>query len=465
MPENLMKSLLAATLVALSATAALAQTPATSTAPKPVTTVPIRPAAPAATPPATQTPADTAKALGQADRIALQADLVWTGDYNGVVNGEISDRVIAAIKRFQKDQGAKETGVLNTQERQALAAASKKAQDNVGWKVVTDMVTGARVGLPGKLLPQQNSDANGTRWSAPQGTIQVNLARRKESGATTAAVAEREKKEPASRKILYSAVRPDFFVLSGLQGLKKFYLRGQINGDEVRVLTVLYDQATEGTMEPVVIAMSNAFAAFPGAAPAQTAAAPPPRKKVEYATGIVLSADGFILTDRQAVDGCQFITVPQIGNADRIAEDKERDLALLRVYGAKGLTSLSFISAAAAKPDVTITGIADPQIQSGGAAITSIASRVGTDSSLSPAPGIGFSGGAVVDTDGRFAGMAQLKPVVVAAAGTAPATPVATAVLVTPNDIRTFAGKHGVAPISPVGDAKTSVVRVICVRK
>jgi hypothetical protein len=464
MPENFMKSLLAASFIALSATTALAQTPAASTAPKPVATVPVRPAAPAATPPAKQTPADTAKALGQADRVALQTDLVWTGDYNGVVNGEITDRVIAAIKKFQKELGAKDTGVLNPQERAKLAAASKKAQDNVGWKVVTDMVTGARVGLPGKLLPQQTSDANGTRWSAPQGTIQVNLARRKEAGATLAAVAEREKKEPAGRKILYSAVRPDFVVLSGLQGLKKFYLRGQISGDEVRVLTVLYDQATEGTMEPVVIAMSNAFAAFPGAATAQAAPAPPPRKKVEYATGIVLSADGFILTDRQAIDGCQFVTIPQIGNADRVAEDKARDLALLRVYGAKGLKPLA-ISTDREKPDVTVIGIADPQLQGGGAAITSVPSRVGAENALSPAPAIGFSGGAVIDADGKFAGMAQLKPAVVAAAGTAPATPVATAVVVTPNIVREFASKHGVTASAANGDAKASVVRVICVRK
>lgn len=450
-----MKLPIAILIVAVSATAALAQTPATPVKPKPAATVPVSPAK--------QTPADTARAMQQTERLGIQSDLAWTGFYNGAINGEVNDRMLAAIKAFQKDKGDKDTGVLNPQERAGLASASKKAQDNVGWKVVTDMVTGARVGIPGKLLTQQTSDANGTRWSAPQGTVQVQLARRREAGATIAAAADREKKEPAGRKIDYSAVRPDFFVLSGLQGLKKFYLRGQISGDEVRVLTILYDQATEGTMAPVVIAMSSAFAAFPGAAPAQSAAAPPPRKKVEYASGIVLSEDGFILTDRQAVDGCQFIAIPPFGNADRVAEDKERDLALLRVYGASGLASLSFISAAAAKSDVMITGIADPQTQSGGTAITSVMSRVGADSSLSPPPSIGFSGGAVVDTDGRFAGMAQLKPSVVAAAGTTPLA--ATAVLVTPNTIREFAGKSGVVPGMPNRDAKRSVVRVICVRK
>ena len=40
------------------------------------------------------------------------------------------------------------------------------------------------------------------------------------------------------------------------------------SGDEARILTILYDQATEGTMEPVVIAMSSAFNPFPTGAQA-----------------------------------------------------------------------------------------------------------------------------------------------------------------------------------------------------
>ena len=119
--------------------------------------------------------------------------------------------------------------------------------------------------FPTKLVPQQASDANGTKWTSPTGTIQIQLARRKEAGPVTAKLAEREKKEPG-RNIDYTVVKPDFFVLSGLQGLKKFYLRGTFKGDEVRILTILYDQATENTVEPVVIAMSSAFNAFPAAA-------------------------------------------------------------------------------------------------------------------------------------------------------------------------------------------------------
>ncbi len=121
---------------------------------------------------------------------------------------------------------------------------------------------------------------------------------------------------------------------------------------------------------------------------------PPPRKKVEYASGIVVSDDGAIVTDRQAVDGCMSIVVAGYGNADKVAEDKVRDLALLRIYGARELKPLS-LGAGAAKPNLDLVGIADPQNQGGGAAVTSVKASttpVGTGSelALSPRTGVRF---------------------------------------------------------------------------
>ena len=278
-----MRSMLAASLI-LVAAGASAQAQMSGTAsvigikPKPVTTVPIRPAL--------QTPTETANAMAQAERQALQSDLAWVGQYNGAITGEVSERMVAAIKEFQKGLGGKQTGVLNPQERGALAETAKRRQDNVGWKIVTDAGTGTRLGIPTKLVPQASTDANGAKWASSTGTIQIQLARRKEANPTTAKLAEQEKKEPAGRKVEYTVVKPDFFVLSGMQGLKKFYVRGTIQGDEVRILTILYDQATEDTVEPVVIAMSSAFNPFPTGA---LIAGPPPRKTVEYGTGIVVS--------------------------------------------------------------------------------------------------------------------------------------------------------------------------------
>jgi len=416
--------------------------------PKPVTTTTVRP-------PGLQTPADTASAMAQAERLALQSDLAWVGEYNGAISGDVSERMVAAIKEFQTSRGAKPTGVLNPQERGILADTARHRQENVGWKMITDAGTGVRLGIPTKLVPQQASDANGTKWTSPTGTIQVVLARRKEAGPTTAKLAEREKKEPPGRQIDYSVVKPDFFVMSGLQGLKKFYLRGTSRGDEVRILTILYDQAVENTVEPVVIAMSSAFNAFPTGAQA----GPPPRRTVEYGTGIVVADDGSIVTDRQLVDGCIAITIAGFGNADRIAEDKQNELALLRLYGAHGLKPLS-LGSSGGKTALDLTGIADPQSQGGGNAVSSVKAMV-NGSDLMPAPALGFSGAVATDSDGKFAGMAQLKPVQVA--GLANSTP--QAALVPADSVRGFLKANNVNAAGTSTDAKAAVVRVICVRK
>jgi peptidoglycan hydrolase-like protein with peptidoglycan-binding domain len=428
------------------------------TKPKPVATVPVRPAL--------QTPTDTANAMAQAERLALQSDLAWVGQYNGAITGEVSERMVAAIKEFQKARGGKETGVLNPQERSLLAETARRRQDNAGWKIITDGVTGARLGVPSKLVPQQTSDASGTKWSSPTGTVQVVLTRRKEANPTTAALADREKKDPPGRTVDYTVVKPDFFVLSGLQGLKKFYLRGTFKGDEVRILTILYDQAMENTVEPVVIAMSSAFNAFPASV---QFAGPPPRKTVDYGTGVVVSEDGTILADREITDGCLAITIGGFGNADRIADDKEHGLSLLRIYGARGLRLLN-LAANGSASNVELTGILDPQNQGGGSAASSVkavAAQVGGggDLALSPPPAIGFSGAAALDGDGKFAGIALLKPAAIAVAGPASATPAAQAVLVPADTVNAFLKANGVTATGTSSDAKAAVLRVICVRK
>jgi peptidoglycan hydrolase-like protein with peptidoglycan-binding domain len=457
-----MRLRLAATLIFLTAaSSAHAQMTAPSTAgakPKRVATVPV-------TPPPLQAPADTASAMAQAERLALQSDLAWVGEYNGAISGDVSERMVAAIKEYQKSKGSRPSGVLNPQERAVLAETARRRQDNVGWKIVTDPGTGVRLGIPSKLVPQMTSDASGAKWTSPTGTVQVVLTRRKEASPTTAKLADREKKEPAGRQVDYTVVKPDFFVLSGLQGLKKFYVRGTFKGDEVRVLTILYDLAMENTVEPVVIAMSSAFTPFPTGAQA----GPPPKKTVDYGTGIVVSEDGAILADREITDGCLAITIAGYGSADLLDDDEDSGLSLLHIYGARGLKPLN-LEGSAAKSSVELFGIADPQSQGGGASVTSAkasATPVGTDGNLalSPPPVVGFSGAAALDENGKFAGIALLKPVVVATVGPT-STPAATqAVLVQADMVRAFLRENEVTAAGTSSDAKAALVRVICVRK
>ena len=163
------------------------------------------------------------------------------------------------------------------------------------------------------------------------------------------------------------------------------------------------------------------------------------------------------------------ITIGGLGNADVVADDRDHGLALLRIYGARGLKPLA-LADGAAKASVDLTGIADPQSQGGGTAASNVKAQVapvGTsgDLALSPPPGFGFSGAAALDEAGKFAGVVLLKPVVVATAAAANATPAAQGVLVTAETVREFLKANGVVASGTSGDAKAAVVRVICVRK
>jgi len=408
-------------------------------------------------PPAPGSPRAVYAAMPEAARKAIQSDLIWTGDYNGLIEADFGDNSVAAVKAFQKRNGGKETGILNPDERAKLADSARTKRQNAGWHVVDDRVTGARLALPGKFVPQTAPGASGTHWQSARGEVQVETFHA--AGTTLEAAFERAKKQPANREVDYHVLKPDFFVVSGMQGgVKKFYVRGEIKNNEVRGVTILYDKAMEGVFDRIVVAMSNAFVGFPAAKGAdETVAA---RSPVGYATGVVVSGAGDIVTDRAAVADCRFIVIAGHGNAVRIGDDKAAGLALLRVFGARGLVPAT-LADLGGRGDVTLVGIADPQAQNGGDAVSTVKARLlaagGAERPLDPAPAAGFAGAAAIDGDAKLRGIVDLQ----STSGTG-----SQATVVPAEAIRAFLAAQDITPASTGGsDVKASVVRVICVRK
>lgn len=431
-----------------------------------------RPRARPATPPrpAPGSPAAVYAAMPEAERIAIQLDLIWAGEYNGMANGDFGESSVAAVKAFQKSHAGKDTGILNPDERLRLAEAARIVQQRVGWQLIEDRATGAQLGLPAKLVPQQRPTGTGTRWQSGRGEVQVETFRL--PNMTLAQAFDQQKKEPPQRKVEYSVLRGDFFVVSGMQGLKKFYVRAQEKDREVRGVTVLYDQAMEGIMDPVAVAASNAFDAFPADA------AGPFARKVEYASGAIVSAAGDVVTDARAVADCASIVIAGRGRADRLAV--QDGVALLRLYGVRNLAVLPLADAAAQRGTVVLAGVADPRSQAGQSAVSVTRAEVtpnGDGFLVAPVPGPGFAGAAVLDADGRLLGLVAPRPPMVAGPGSAPP-----GALLPAATVKALLAKRGgtadggransttTTPASPAGPAgieaaKAGVVRVICVRE
>ena len=394
--------------------------------------------------------------IPEAERLGIQADLAWLGGDDEVPGGDFDESTVDAIKAFQKRNGAKETGVLTDEQRALLAAAVQTRQEAVGWRVIDDHATGARLGLPGKLVPKSGSARTGSRWTSAQGQIQVESFRLRE--ASLSALFDQEKRSPRGRQIGYSALKPDSFVMSGEQGLKKFVVRVQASGSELRGITILYDQATEGTMDRIANAMANAFQGFP-----DPNAGPPPgrRRGVEYSTGILVSAGGDLLVIGPATDECQAITVPGLGHAERAAKDKSSDLALLRLYGGRNLEPAALIGDGGQGDQLTLAGIADPLAQAGGGAAVTTAPAHVTAQGVDPAPKLGFSGAAATDAQGRFSGVVELKSPIVAGTGAVTQQ----AALIPAEAVRAFLSAQGIPLAAGHAAIDQSIVRVICVRK
>ena len=260
-------------------------------------------------------------AIPLAERLSIQNDLAWTGDYNGAINGEFGERAIAAVKAFQKRNGGKETGVLNQPERAALAAAAKPKQDAVGWRMVDDLMTGARIGIPTKLVPNTHFSAGVGKWSSSRGEYSVETFRITQPGTTLPAVFERMKKEPAGRKPDYSVLRAGLLrhlgpaepeeVLRARAGARRrgARLHGALRSGDGR-----HHGAGGGRDVERLYGVSRRR---------QRCRRRAARSSMRAASR---SAPGHIVTSRDALDGCYVVTVAGIGGADRVAEDKRTAL-------------------------------------------------------------------------------------------------------------------------------------------
>jgi hypothetical protein len=334
-----------------------------------------------------------------------------------------------------------------------IGPPSQGALEAAGWRIIDDLVTGARLGMPSALVPKTAPARTGSRWTSGQRQIDIETFRLHEGAL--AALFDDEKKV-RRRTVEHSTLTPDAFVMSGMQGLKRFIVRVQSSGSELRGVTILFDRATEGVMAPIAAAMANSYQGFP-----DPSAAPPPglRRSVEYGTAIVVSGQGHLITSAQIADGCQDITIPGFGHAERIAADKANDVALLRVYGAQGLLPVALAGDSGVGNDFTLVGIADPLAQAGGGAVTRAPAHRSAQG-LDPAPTLGFSGAAAVDPQGRFAGMVDLNSTAVAGAGA-----VSQATLISAETLRAFLQMQNIATTGGRNAIDQSVVRVVCVRK
>ena len=214
------------------------------------------------------------EALPEADRKAIQDALVWTGDYNGTLDGAFGKRSFDAIRAFETRSRLTADGILTPAERDALLAAAQRQRDAAGFAVIDDRRTGIRIGVPQKVLADRSETPDGSLFRARRG-----------GGALTTdfipATAGTDLKDlyadlsaaTPGRRITYKVLRDSWFVVTGEEGADRFFTRFAATAAGLRGFTVAYPASAAATFDRLTIAITNSFEPEPEAASATTATA------------------------------------------------------------------------------------------------------------------------------------------------------------------------------------------------
>ncbi|CAM5205161.1 Peptidoglycan binding domain-containing protein OS=Bosea thiooxidans OX=53254 GN=SAMN05660750_01194 PE=4 SV=1 [Bosea thiooxidans] len=292
--------------------------------------------------------------LPEAERKAIQNDLIWAGQFNGAVSGSYGPLTFRAINAFKGGRGPAD-GVLVPAERAALAKAAQGARDAAGFRLLVDDKTGIRIGIPAKLLPKRSeTPSGGSRWQSVDDKVTLDTSA-SPPGEDLAALFEKAVAvNPNSpRKITYKLLRPDFFVVTGETPGGRFYRRLSAGPQGLRGFSIGYDKVLAPTVDKLVIAIAASFEPFPtGPAPAAPSAVagtaspssglssllqPAARSNERYGVALALN-ERTALSTASASEGCRSLRV-----GDRTARLKLKD-------DASGLALLDLDGTGAAKP-------------------------------------------------------------------------------------------------------------------
>lgn len=364
-------------------------------------------------------------ALPDAERRAIQNDLIWAGHFNGAVSGSYGPLTFRGINALKAGSHGAPDGILTPGERRGLAQAAGAAREAAGFRVITDERTGIRIGIPTKLLPRREATATGGgRWQSEDGRVTLDTSSAP-AGDTLEALFEKATSTAVpGRKITYKLLRPDFFVVTGETQTGRFYRRLSAGPAGLRGFSMGYDKALAPSVDKLVIAIASSFEPFPtgpapatagpavasvatpGAAPVAVAAA---RATERFGVGLAVS-DKLVLTASAAIDTCKSLKVS--GRAARLRiKDDASGLALLDVEGAAVGAPPGFRSEAlGAQESVVLLAFSDSAGQRTAMALPGQSVRLGTGEAVFAPLQPGQAGSPVFDRQGRLAGLVTANP-------------------------------------------------------
>jgi hypothetical protein len=361
------------------------------------------------------------ESLPEPERKAIQADLIWSGHFNGAVSGSYGPLTFRAINAFKAGKGTPD-GVLTAAERRSLAQAAQAARGAAGFRVIADERTGLRIGIPTTVLPKRDVAPAGSRWQSADGKITLDTSATP-PGETLEAVFEKATAPTPNnpgRKITYKLLRPDFFVVTGETPTGKFYRRVAAGPAGLRGFSIGYEKALSATVDKLVIAIASSFEPFPsgplpaasavasGSVAATAAAVTQLRPTQRHGVAVVV-ADRVVATAAAAIEGCRALQVG--GRPAQLRGTVQGGLALLEIQGGAALPVPPLRREALTEGEpLLLLAFGDEGGRRVSLALPGQGLTIGAGSAVSAPLQPGQAGSPVFDRQGRLAGIVTGNP-------------------------------------------------------
>jgi hypothetical protein len=362
------------------------------------------------------------EALPEAERKAIQTDLIWTGHYNGAVSGSYGPLTFRAINALKAGSRGAPDGMLAPAERSGLARAAQAARDAAGFKIITEERTGVRIGIPTRLLPKrETTPSSGSRWQSEDGRITLDTSTTPPPETLEALFQRATGANVPGRKITYKLLRPDFFVVTGETATGRFYRRLAAGPNGLRGFSIGYDKALAADLDRLVIAIAASFEPFPtgpspsgtavasAASPAAAPALPPARVTERYGVGLSLS-DRIVVTAAAVLDGCRSLRAG--GRSAKLrAKDEASGLALLDFDGAEaGVAPGLRAEPLSERETVVLAAFGEEGGKRAAVALPGQSVRIAAGAAVFAPLQPGQSGAPMFDRQGRLAGIVTANP-------------------------------------------------------
>ncbi|WP_422378083.1 trypsin-like peptidase domain-containing protein [Roseibium sp.] len=291
------------------------------------------------------------------ERIRTQFLLVFTGDYETIVDGAFGPQTYKALKNFQKHREFGSDGVLDAAQTLTLQRDGLDLVKRVGFETRNEALTGITFGIPSKLFEASSKSERGHRWQAYDHSIELETLRIAKGDTSYKELYQRLTSSTNGRSLKTRLFRNDYFVVSGQQDGRDFFVRIMKTPEDSRGFSLFWDKKHAVFMKRVAVAMSNSLRYYDGGPEAgkldamtsapelrslprangpQEQTDPPGQVYKKPAgsssgSGYVLTKEGHIGTNAHVVSECSYLDVPGYGTATLVQADLVNDLAIIQL--------------------------------------------------------------------------------------------------------------------------------------